>query len=70
MDEKHFKKHLADLAHGHHHPEEHDWDEGGTVQKSSVPSSVEPDEPGSVVVKAAKPKTTKAKAVKKTARKK
>jgi len=25
MDEKHFKKHLADLAHGHHHPDEHDW---------------------------------------------
>ena len=25
MDEKEFKKHLADLAHGHHHPEEHDW---------------------------------------------
>lgn len=27
MDEKDFKKHLQDLAHGHHHPEEHDWDE-------------------------------------------
>ena len=26
MDEKDFKKHLQDLAHGHHHPEEHDWD--------------------------------------------
>ena len=25
MDEKQFKKHLADLAHGHHHPEEQDW---------------------------------------------
>jgi hypothetical protein len=25
MDEKDFKKHLRDLAHGHHHPEEHDW---------------------------------------------
>ena len=25
MDEKHFKKHLSDLVHGHHHPEEHDW---------------------------------------------
>jgi hypothetical protein len=25
MDEKDFKKHLQDLAHGHHHPEEHDW---------------------------------------------
>jgi hypothetical protein len=25
MDEKDFKKHLRDLAHGHHHPAEHDW---------------------------------------------
>jgi hypothetical protein len=25
MDEKAFKKHLKDLAHGRHHPEEHDW---------------------------------------------
>lgn len=25
MDEKDFKKHLADLVHGHHHPEQHDW---------------------------------------------
>ena len=25
MDEKDFKKHLKDLVHGHHHPEEHDW---------------------------------------------
>jgi len=24
MDETAFKKHLKDLAHGHHHPEEHD----------------------------------------------
>jgi hypothetical protein len=25
MDDKTFKKHLKDLAAGHHHPEEHDW---------------------------------------------
>jgi hypothetical protein len=25
MDEKEFKKHLQDPAHGRHHPEEHDW---------------------------------------------
>ena len=25
MDDRDFKKHLADLVHGHHHPEEHDW---------------------------------------------
>jgi hypothetical protein len=28
MDEKDFKKHLRDLAHGNHHPEEHDWSDG------------------------------------------
>src|SRR4051794_33496062 len=27
MDEHDFKRHLKDLAHGHHHPEEHDWAE-------------------------------------------
>jgi hypothetical protein len=30
VDEKDFKKHLQDLAQGHHHPEEHDW-EGASV---------------------------------------
>jgi hypothetical protein len=25
MNDVEFKKHLKDLAHGHHHPEEHDW---------------------------------------------
>lgn len=25
MDDKEFRKHLAALVHGHHHPEEHDW---------------------------------------------
>ena len=25
MDERDFKRHLRDLAHGHHHPDEHDW---------------------------------------------
>ena len=67
MDEKQFKKHLADLAHGHHHPEEHDWGEG-TVQQTGQPSNVAPDEAGSVVVKAkaktAKTKTAKSKTAK------
>ena len=31
MDEKDFKKHLRDLVHGHHHPEEHDWANGRTA---------------------------------------
>lgn len=26
MNETEFKQHLKALAHGHHHPEEHDWD--------------------------------------------
>jgi hypothetical protein len=25
MNDLEFKRHLKDLAHGHHHPEEHDW---------------------------------------------
>ncbi len=35
MDEKDFKKHLADLAHGHHHPEEHDWSPDRPAPKSA-----------------------------------
>lgn len=26
MNEQEFKKHLKDLIHGRHHPEEHDWE--------------------------------------------
>ena len=25
MNDAQFKRHLKDLVHGHHHPEEHDW---------------------------------------------
>jgi hypothetical protein len=35
MDEKDFKKHLRDLAHGHHHPEEHDWETIKPVKKAA-----------------------------------
>jgi hypothetical protein len=39
MDEKDFKKHLKDLAHGHHHPEEHDWaGNGAAISKAKRPS--------------------------------
>jgi hypothetical protein len=31
MNEDEFKKHLKDLVHGHHHPEEHDWTESGSA---------------------------------------
>jgi hypothetical protein len=35
MDDKDFKKHLKDLAHGHHHPEEHDWGGEKTTQTTA-----------------------------------
>jgi hypothetical protein len=38
MDEKDFKKHLRDLAHGHHHPEEHDWAADTKVRVTAQPS--------------------------------
>jgi hypothetical protein len=34
MNEKEFKKHLKDLAHGRHHPEEHDWAPDTNVRKT------------------------------------
>jgi hypothetical protein len=36
LDEKDFKEHLRDLAHGHHHPEEHDWDTNTRKTSESV----------------------------------
>jgi len=40
MDEKDFKKHLRDLVHGHHHPEEHDWSQTGQpVKRARKPKS-------------------------------
>jgi hypothetical protein len=36
MDEKNFRKHLADLAHGHHHAGEHDWDKKSTSATSKT----------------------------------
>jgi hypothetical protein len=54
MDEKDFKKHLKDLAHGHHHPEEHDWDSrGGAGTAKAKAKTVKPK------VKAVKPKAKK-----------
>ena len=63
MDEKKFKKHLADLAHGHHNPDEHDWGEG-TIEISDKASKVAPDEAGSIVEPARRRKTTAAKKTK------
>jgi hypothetical protein len=42
MDEKAFKKHLHDLVHGHHHPEEHDWEAPKrTVRKRAAPAKTD-----------------------------
>jgi hypothetical protein len=35
MNELEFKKHLKDLVHGHHHPEEHDWDRQAGAPKKA-----------------------------------
>jgi hypothetical protein len=42
MNELEFKRHLKDLAHGHHHPEEHDWTEqpAHTAKKAPAAKSV------------------------------
>jgi hypothetical protein len=58
MDDKDFKKHLKDLAHGHHHPEEHDW---GSETATPTASKRAP-------AKTAKTKSTAKRAPAKTAR--
>jgi hypothetical protein len=41
MNDADFRRHLKDLAHGHHHPEEHDWDEapGAASRKAAAPKA-------------------------------
>jgi hypothetical protein len=34
MNEREFKQHLKDLVHGHHHPEEHHWNDASTPKKT------------------------------------
>jgi len=41
MDEKDFKKHLEDLAHGHHHPEEHDWGPNSGAASTKQPAKAD-----------------------------
>jgi len=36
MNEDDFKRHLKDMVHGHHHPEEHDWQD----QTAAAPAKV------------------------------
>ncbi len=55
MNELEFKRHLKELVHGHHHPEEHDWH--GQPGGSGKPA-------------AAKTKATSRRSVRKTARRK
>jgi hypothetical protein len=62
MDEKDSRKHLADLAHGHHHAGEHDWDDKSTSGASKTGRA-----PGSgTVVKKVTPKSPAKKAHRKS----
>ena len=36
MNDLEFKRHLKDLVHGHHHPEEHDWREQPAAAKPAA----------------------------------
>jgi hypothetical protein len=38
MNDREFRKHLADLTHGKHHPEEHDWTAGDKPQAEDKPA--------------------------------
>jgi hypothetical protein len=53
MDEKAFKKHLTDLAHGRHHPDEHDWSDDSKTHIAGVAVST------SAKAKTAAPNTKK-----------
>jgi hypothetical protein len=37
MNDLEFRRHLKDLVHGHHHPEEHDWDQKPAVARKTAP---------------------------------
>ena len=38
MNDQDFKRHLKDLAHGHHHPEEHDWSQQPARATKTAPA--------------------------------
>jgi hypothetical protein len=42
MNEDEFKRHLKDMVHGHHHPEEHGWQD----QPAAAPAIVGPKKAG------------------------
>ncbi len=54
MDEKDFKKHLRDLVHGHHHPQEHDWSPDTNVRKTSKSAGTNLGKPAKGVVRKVK----------------
>jgi hypothetical protein len=47
MNDADFKRHLKDLAHGHHHPEEHDWSStpGATAPRKTATSKAASSKP-------------------------
>jgi hypothetical protein len=42
MNDEEFKKHLKDMVHGHHHPEEHDWADSGSAASKEVKTKAPP----------------------------
>jgi hypothetical protein len=42
MNDLEFRRHLKDLAHGHHHPDEHDWAPQPAARKSASVQSGKP----------------------------
>jgi hypothetical protein len=40
MNEVEFKRHLRDMVHGHHHPDEHDWDPQPNASRKATRKSV------------------------------
>ncbi len=54
MDENEFKKHIRDLAHGHHHPEEHDWSPDGEIRQAGKPAKTNARKPAHKIVRKVK----------------
>ena len=42
MNDLEFKHHLKDLAQGHHHPEEHDWESSGGAKPARATKAARP----------------------------
>jgi len=57
MNDLDFKRHLKDLVHGHHHPEEHDWERPAVAPKTTRRAKASASKPAR---RAARKKSTKA----------